>query len=319
MPYSRTLRLSLACLALIALLLGPGVAAAATTTADVRVVTSTNSVLADQSQVTGDVSVKADPGTDCFGGTSTGGTYAIPGPTALGIVKDASESNAALRPLSFTDSSYPAFGIGMCGIGGFRGAVPAPFWYLKVNHAEATASGSQIVLKSGDEVLWYLAASFPPPDELQLVAPPVAQAGKPFVVTVFGYNASGVRHPVSGALVTGADLATAADGTTTVELSRSVALQALHEVDIPSNREIVCVLTSQDTCGIVRHRIAGTNGPDRIRGTKDSDQIQARGGDDRVNTNGGLPDIANCGRGKDRAVIGPNDLARRCEKVIRKG
>lgn len=317
MPYSKTLRPGLACL-LAVMLLVPAAASAATTTANLRVVTSTNQVLADQSQVTGDVTVRTDPGTDCFGGASTDGTYSIPGPTALGIVKDASETNAALRPLSFTDSAYPAFGIGVCGIGGFRGGVPSPFWYLKVNHVEAITSASQLTLHAGDEVLWYLAAAFPPPDELQLIAPPSAQAGKPFPVTVFSYDAAGARKPVSGAVVTGADLPTGPDGTTAVELSKTVALQALHEVDIPSNREIVCVLTSQDTCGALRHKIGGTNRRDRIRGTKNPDQIQARGGNDRVNTNGGLPDIANCGRGKDTAVIGPNDIARRCEKVIRK-
>jgi RTX calcium-binding nonapeptide repeat (4 copies) len=299
------------------MLLLPSGATAATTTANLRVVNTANTVLADQSQVTGDVALKTETGTDCFGGTSTGATYTIPGPTALGIVKDSSETNPALRPLLFTDSSYPAFGIGLCGVGGFL-PTSSGFWYLKVNHAGATVSGSQLSLNNGDEVLWYLASTFPPPDELQLIAPTVAQAGKPFTVTVFSYDDSGRRSPVPGALVTGADLPTAGDGTTTVELSRSVVLRALHEVDIPSNQEIVCVLTSKDTCGGVRHRISGTNGRDRIRGTKDPDQIRARGGDDRVNTNGGLPDIANCGGGKDRAIIGPNDVARKCERVIRK-
>jgi hypothetical protein len=48
------------------------------------------------------------------------------------------------------------------------------------------------------------------------------------------------------------------------------------------------------------------------------DRVKARGGDDRINVRGGLPDLVNCGHGKDRVVIGINDVARHCEKVIRK-
>jgi hypothetical protein len=146
----------------------------------------------------------------------------------------------------------------------------------------------------------------------------VAQAGKPFVVTVFSYDNAGRRSPATGALVTGAESPTGADGTTTVQLSKTVSLQALHGVDIPSNQEIVCVLTSRNTCGALRHKIIGTNREDRIRGTKEPDRVRSRAGEDRINTRGGLPDIVNCGRGKDRAVIGLNDVVRRCEKVIRK-
>jgi hypothetical protein len=320
MPFSRTLAPGAACLAVIAVLLLPAGATAASTTAQLRVVNTAGTTLADQEQATGDVSVKTITGTDCFGDTSSGATYPVPGPTALGIVKDAADSNAALRPLTVTDSSYSSFGtLGVCAIGGFTfGQFDAQFWYLKVNHAAATLGASAVVLHPGDEVLWYLKPGFNAQQELQLVAPALVQAGKPFTVTVFGFDDGGKRSPVSGAQVTGAELPTGPDGTTQVQLTKSVIVQALRGTDIPSNQEAVCVLTQQNTCGAARHRIVGTREGDKIHGTKLADGVRARGGDDRINVRGGLPDRVNCGAGKDKAVIGLNDVARHCEKVIRK-
>jgi hypothetical protein len=136
---------------------------------------------------------------------------------------------------------------------------------------------------------------------------------------VFSYNDAGVRSPAVGAQVTGATQPTGSDGSTTVLLNQSQALEAVHGPDIPSNREIVCLLSSGDTCGLLRRRTIGTNRADRIRGSEAPDLVRARGGDDRVNIRGGLPDVVNCGRGTDKAIIGFNDAARKCEKVIRKG
>jgi hypothetical protein len=173
-------------------------------------------------------------------------------------------------------------------------------------------------------VLWYLSPGYPYPNELQLVAPTTAKSGVPFTVTVYSYSDSGVRSPVAGALVTGADLPTASNGSTAVQLTRSVALEALHGADIPSNQEIVaCVPSSQSACGpaekVARHRIIGTNGADYIKGSPGPDLVRARASTDRINTRGGLSDIVNCGRGKDKAVVDSTDITRRCEKVIRKG
>jgi hypothetical protein len=211
------------------------------------------------------------------------------------------------------------FGLGVCGIGGYTfNQGDTASWYLKVNHANPNVGGDQAMLKAGDDVLWYLAPGFPYPNELEIVAPPLAQSGKPFTVRAFSYDDAGHRSPAAGALVTGAQTPTAGDGTTTVTLTQTVAVQALRGTDIPSNGEIVCVLSSQNTCGVLRHKIIGTKRKDRIRGTKQPDRVRARAGRDRVNVNGGLPDIVNCGRGKDRAVIGLNDVVRRCERVIRK-
>ena len=66
-----------------------------------------------------------------------------------------------------------------------------------------------------------------------------------------------------------------------------------------------------------RHKIIGTNGPDRIRGSRAPDLVRARGGGDFINIRGGLIDKVNCGRGRDRAKVGASDIVRRCEKVIR--
>ena len=320
MPYSNSLRLGFACLAAI-MLLAPATASAAQTTANVRVVTSTGQTLADQSQVTGDVVIKTDPGAQCFGPPGgSGANVGVPGPTALGIVKDAADTNAALRPVSVTDQFGSDF-LGLCGIGGLTFSPSGTsFWYLKVNHANPNVGGDHAALKAGDDVLWYLAPDFNAlPNELELVAPPIALTGRPFTVKVWSYTDAGVRTPAVGAKVTGADLPTGSDGTTSVLLNQSQALDAFHGTDIPSNREIVCLLASGDTCGLLRRRIVGTNRADRMRGSEVPDLVRSRGGDDRVNVRGGLPDVVNCGRGKDKAIIGLNDAARHCEKVIRKG
>jgi hypothetical protein len=327
MPYSKFNRLALACLSCLALAISAAPALAGTTTAQLRVVNTAGATLADQSQVTGDVTIKTDPGATCFG-SGTGGSgsnVSVPGPSALGIVKDASDSNAALRPLSVTDF-YP-YGLGVCGIGGFtfsKDQFDTTSWYLKVNHVGATVGGDQYLLHAGDDVLWYLTPGYPYPNELQLVAPTKAKSGVPFPVTVYSYSDSGAHSPVAGALVTGADLPTKSDGSTAVQLNRSVTLQALHGADIPSNQEIVaCVPSTQSACGpaqkVARHKIIGTNRADRIKGTKMPDLVRARAGQDHINTRGGLSDVVNCGRGVDKAIIDNTDIARRCEKVIRKG
>jgi hypothetical protein len=323
MPYPKFLRPGVACLASLTLLLVPAAAQAGTTTAHIRVVNKAGATLADQSQVTGDVTIATDPGATCFGPPGgSGSSVGVLGPSALGIVKDAADSNPALRPLSVTDQF--AFGLGVCGIGGstFNQGDTAS-WYLKVNHTNPQLGGDQVPINARDDVLWYLSPGFPYPDELQLAAPSSARSGRPFTVSVFAYNDSGQRSPVAGALVTGADQPTGADGSTTVVLTRSLKLQALHGADIPSNETVVgCVATSRAPCGVAsrvaRHRIIGTNRRDRIRGSRRPDLVRARAGRDRINARGGLGDVVNCGRGRDTAIVDDADLTRRCEKVIRK-
>ena len=324
MPRRTITALGAACLLCVALTVVVANAFAATTTANLRVVNTAGTTLADQSQVTGDVTIKTDPGAKCFGGAGgSGNNVNVTGPSALGIVQDATASDGALRPLSVTDQF--GFGLGVCGIGGFSFG-PSDFhtWYLKVNHVGASQGGDMTKLGAGDDVLWYLAPNYASlPDELQLVAPASARSGEPFTVRVFDYSDSGQRTPVAGALVTGADQPTAGDGSTSVSLTQTLKLQALHGVDIPSNQETVaCVPTSRSSCSfasrVARHRIVGTNRHDRIRGSSTPDLIRSRAGSDRINTRGGFDDVVNCGRGRDTAIVDDTDLTRRCEKVIRK-
>src|SRR2546423_2819546 len=324
MPKKMLEPVGLACLLLLLSLSAAGSALAGTTTAHLRVVNTAGATLADQSQVTGDVSIQTDPGAKCFGPPGgSGNSVNVPGPSALGIVKDASASDPALRPLSVTDQF--GFGLGVCGIGGFTfNQGDSAFWYLKVNHVGAQVGGDQYLLNPGDGVLWYLSPGFPPPNELQLIAPTTARSGMPFKVTVYSYSDSGVRSTVAGALVTGADEPTAADGTASVAVTRTLSLQALHGADIPSNQAIVaCIPSTQSACGpaqrVARHKIIGTNHADSIKGSPAPDLVRARGGVDHVNTRGGLSDVVNCGRGRDVAIVDSTDITRRCEKVIRKG
>ena len=102
---------------------------------------------------------------------------------------------------SITD--HFSFGLGLCGVGG-KVAKTKGSWYLKVDHKSPSAGGSKVRLHAGDEVLWYLASSYPYPKELSLSAPARVQAGRPFGVRVFSYNEKGKRKPAAGATVSGA-------------------------------------------------------------------------------------------------------------------
>ena len=246
----------------------------------------------------------------------------VPGPTALGVVRDAStEVAGALRPLSVTD--HFSFGLGVCGIGGFE-AHGSSFWYLKLNHRGSQIGGDKLRLHGGDRVLWYLAPTFPPPPELLLTgAPARVRPGQPFTVRVFAYDDAGHKSPVGGAKVTGADLPTGADGRTEVALQRSAAiknkLQATHGNDIPSNRIAVCVSRVLSRCPGRHHRqVVGSRGADAISGSKLIDKVRARAGADRVDLRGGGPDVVDCGTGRDIAVLDASDRAAdNCERIER--
>lgn len=298
-------------------------AAAATTGADLRVVGPDGQTLAEHRQYTGGVKIKTDPDAECFG-EGTGGSgdrVKVPGPTGLGIVKDALAMDRDLRPLSVTDAFE--FGLGVCGIGGFESQGES-FWYLKHNRAGSQVGGDQLRLTDGDEVLWYFAPGFPPPPELSLEAPARARPGDPFQVRVFEYADDGKRSPASGATVSGgsAPAATDAQGKATVVVAGpgTAALQATRDSDIPSNRAQVCVNADQKACP--NHEgelIVGTGKRDRVEGTRGSDTIRARGGNDLVSARDGEADQVNCGSGRrDVAEMDGTDTARRCERVIRK-
>lgn len=238
MPRLVPSRLGAACvLALTMLAALTATASAKGVSVDLRVVGKGGKVLSEQTLSTGTTTVKASPAANCFGaGTAgSGKSLTLPGATALGALAQASKSTSALRPLLITDAFD--FGLGVCGVGGSKVSGKAS-WYLKVNHKGASVSGDAVKLKSGDEVLWDLAPSYPYPNELALQAPATATAGVPFTVKVFAYDEKGKRKPVAGATVTGAAAPTAADGSATVTLAEAAPtvteLRATHGKDIPS-------------------------------------------------------------------------------------
>ena len=311
MPRLFPLQLALAC-ALAAVLCAQ--AAAATVGADLRVVTTGGKVLAEQRQYTDTVRIRTDPGADCFGSGSggSGDPARVPGPTALGLVVDASESDRDLRPISVTDAFD--FGLGVCGFGGFE-ASGNSFWYLKSDHVGSQVGGDTLKVSPGDDILWFLTPGFPPPDELELVAPPRAEAGEPFTVRVFRHTDGGDRLPAAGARVPGADLPTGADGRTRVALEGGRNLRARMAATIPSNSVAVCVGQRLADCPAgAALNIFGSRRADRIVGTAGPNRISARGGPDRVNVRGGGPDRVNCGRGRDFVIRSRNDIARGCER-----
>src|SRR5919204_4305571 len=146
MPYRSLRRRGVAPLIFLALLTVPSGASAAVQ-ADLRVLATDGRVLADQRQYTDNVTVRTDPGADCFG-PGTGGSgngVAVRGATALGIVSDAARNDRLLRPVSISDAF--SFGLGICGFGNATASGNAS-WYLKVNHVGSQVGGDQARLKT---------------------------------------------------------------------------------------------------------------------------------------------------------------------------
>ena len=206
-----------------------------------RVLTTSGKVLAEEALRTGTTSIPTSPRATCFG-DGTGGSgkpVTVRGATALGLLAQAAKSDAALRPLLVTD--HFSFGLGLCGVGGDVVKGEGPSWYLTVNHVNPEVGGEAAKLHPGDEVVWYLAASYPYPDELALSAPARVQAGKPFGVRVYSYDEKGKRRPAAGVTVSGAGGPTDSGGRATVTLSKPALLVARHGGDIPSSPVAVCV------------------------------------------------------------------------------
>ncbi len=279
--------------------------------ANLRVVAPSGETLAQQVQYTGSVKVPTDPDAQCFGqGTGgSGSEVKLAGANALGLVQDASATARDLQPLSITDAFD--FGLGVCGIGGFQ-AQGSSSWYLKQDHVGAQVGGDQLPVKKGDEILWYLAPSFPYPDELVLETPAVVEPREPFEVRVLAYADDGTATPAAGANVGGSF--TDAEGRATLELRSAERLQAHRGTDIPSNEAIVCAEPVSE-CGY-QQTVAGTAKPDKVNGTKLADKIKARARNDVVKARGGGPDRINCGAGRrDVAFVDANDTVRACEEV----
>ena len=242
MPRLVPTRLVAVCaLALLLLLSTVAMAAAKAPRVGLRVVGSGGKVLAEEFVNAKTTSIKTSPKATCLGG-GTGGSgksVQVKGPTALGVLGQASKLTPALRPLSVTDHFLSQFGLGLCGIGKSQ-TTKKLSWYLKVNHKNPNKGGELVKLHKGDEVLWAL-EPYPYPDELALIAPHEAAPNTPFTVSVFSYDDKGKKTPAAGVSVTGASAPTGADGTTTVTLSAPGVLIATHGKDIPSNQVAVCL------------------------------------------------------------------------------
>ena len=240
MPRLIPFRPAAACaLALVLILSSAALAVAKGPVAHLRVLTPGGKVLAESSFGAHTTSIATSPKATCFGaGTGGSGKAAtVKGATALGMLFQASKFTKALKPVQVTDAF--SFGLGLCGVGGFK-TTKKLSWYLKVNHVNPELGGDSVKVHRGDDVLWALAA-FPYPDELSLVAPRKAVAGKPFGVRVFSYDDKGKKKPAAGVKVSGASSRTGADGRTTVTLGKPARLIARHGGDIPSNRASICV------------------------------------------------------------------------------
>jgi hypothetical protein len=242
MPRLVPFRLAAACaLALLLLLSTAALAAAKAPRVDLRVLGSGGKALTEQFVGAKTTSIKTSPKATCLGkGTGgSGKSVKVKGPTALGVLGEASKLTPSLRPLLVTDHFLSEFGLGLCGIGKSK-TTKTLSWYLKVNHKNPNRGGELVKLKAGDEVLWAL-EPYPYPDELALIAPHDAEAGKPFTVSVFSYDEKGKKTPAAGVRVTGAGAPTGADGTATVTLSAPSLLIATDGKDIPSNQVAVCL------------------------------------------------------------------------------
>lgn len=244
MPSIISLRLAAAC-ALVAVLSLTIVAGAAAKgfSAELRVVGAGNKVVAEKTVKTGAISVKTSPKATCFGaGTGgSGDSVALKENTAFGLLARGAKSTPALNPLLVSDSFD--FGLALCGIGSGV-AKGSTSWYLKVNHKGAMVGADAAKIKAGDEVLFALAESDPKtfayPDELALVVPAKATAGKAFTVTAYSYDDKGKRKPAAGVKVTGAAGLTAANGKTTVTVTKPRLLTAT-KGDLIPDRAAVCI------------------------------------------------------------------------------
>ena len=120
-------------IATVVLLAAPAADAKGSKWTDIRVVSNTGETLADHRQYTEEVKVKTSVEADCFGPSnpSTGDTYRVKDPNALGALIDASKKDTDLKPLKVTDGFVDdGFGFGVCDIGGLETEGFA-YWYRR--------------------------------------------------------------------------------------------------------------------------------------------------------------------------------------------
>lgn len=311
-------RLALSACAAVALA-APSSAAAAEL-ADLHVEANGRALVPGLSFETGTTNIRTSKfGPGCNG---TGDRRRLKGATAMGALIDAAAVRPALRPLRISDEFD--FGLLVCGVAKALSSGAGSFWLYKVNHVSPEVGGDQLEIDSGDEVLWYFSDSERgrnTGDELDILAPVRARAGKDLRVRVVSYDAAGRRKPAARAKVSFGRQEVAADrrGVATLRTrgAGELRLRARRGKDIPSPIARVCVAETLRRCSPVRgKRIFGATRRDVLRGTKGPDVINAGGGNDRIDVRGGRRDVVRCGRGRDRVRATRADrVARDCEVV----
>ena len=273
-----------------------------------------------------------DPGTRYLTGTEslpaatdsgcrrTSRRHRVAGPTALGLLGSAFESNRELRPLGIAADE---FGLRVCRIGTHvETDVPFTGWLYRVNHRSPSKGAALKKVGGRDEVLWYFANfgnDVNTGDELVVRAPVRARPGTIEVrVLAFGFDGTAKPAPDGTVVRGGVAPARVSGGTARVQVRPGeAALRAVRRPDIPSAPVEVCVSADPGDCPAARgETIVGTSAGDRIRGTAGADLIRARAGADRVDARGGGADRVACGPGRDRAVVDARDRAIGCEVKI---
>lgn len=252
-----------------------------------------------------------------------GDSRVVSGPSAIGIVDHAQETNARLRPYLVSDTFD--FGLIVCRIGDFGAFDANQAWLYRVNHEEAQVAADQYTLERRDEVLWYF-ADFASGEntgaELGLRAPTRVRPGVPFTVTAIAYDAEGRESPAVGAAISGADApaVTGPDGRAQVTLTRegTRTLRAERAPNaIPAAPTGICVKEELSRCPERRPElIVGRNASDPIVGTPSPDRVVARAGNDRIDVRNKSGDDVFCGAGNDSVLTTPGDhVSADCERL----
>ncbi len=252
-----------------------------------------------------------------------GDSRTVSGPSAIGLVDYARQTNRSLVPYLVSDTFD--FGLIVCRIGNAGAFNSNEAWLYKVNHKAAQVGGDQFRLSRGDQVLWYFAdfaTGANTGDELELRAPARVQPGSPFTVTAIAYNGEGVARPAAGATIAGGatTAVTKQDGTAQVTIpneGRTKLRASRPPNDIPAAPTTVCVNATLSRCPERRGEfIVGTDRPEPIVGTVAPDLVYARAGDDQIDVRNGGADAVSCGPGNDNVLAGGLDrLGADCERL----
>lgn len=277
--------------------------------------------------VTGTERVKRGQGDEC---DPRSGSTRFAGPSALGILGSAADSNQNLDPVRARDTD---FGPQVCQVGSLRsfGSFPGDsggFLYW-VDYVSGFSSADLAELRGGERVLWYYAefGSAPVNDglPLELKGVPARDGDGEFEVRVVAHDFDGTPRPADGATILGAESVTPlGDGRYGVAVAPGrTLLTAERGQDVRSNHVETCFKAKLDRCPKAHGRtIVGSDRGDELEGTRGDDVIRSGGGDDRIDLRKGGRDKVDCGAGDDVVVWERGDrddrTAPSCERVVRR-